>query len=238
MKKNLISILGFIILGNIGLAGNKSTDYSQTYVIFIEGERAGKETVHEKTDDNGDLVVQSENEIYLEGIEMNRMSYSTRMILNKKSRQLKSYVYKYDNEESGDSFEVQILGKEITRTLHKKGQTSVVTASLKPDMVFLDFNVYHQYDFLTQKYDQKKKGRQIFSDYIPVIGSGIPLALTFLDESKIPIKKGELKVRRYEIEFVGLQDGVLTVDKDSRLIRLVMPNQKLEVVREDLVPAD
>lgn len=80
--------------------------------------------------------------------------------------------------------------------------------------------------------------RRLFSDFIPVIGSDIPLALTYLDESRIQLKKGELKARRYEVEFVGLQSGVFTVDPDGRLVRLVIPDQKLEVVREDLVPAN
>ena len=52
-------------------------------------------------------------------------------------------------------------------------------------MVILDFNVYHQYDYLIRKYDMKKRGRQVFANFIPVIGNDIPLAITFLDNEKL-----------------------------------------------------
>ncbi len=41
----------------------------------------------------------------------------------------------------------------------------------------------------------------------------------------------------YKIEFVGISGGSLSVDKNGRLVRLVIPNQDLEVLRKDLLPA-
>ena len=95
--------------------------------------------------------------------------------------------------------------------------------------------MYHQYDYLVHKYDFGKGGRQLFADYIPVIGNDIPVALTFLEESGLKSVKGELRTKEFKIEFVGLRNGTVVVDGNGRLVRLIIPDQKLEVVREDLL---
>lgn len=239
MKEFILLVLAFNSLTGFLIAGDKETEYSQTYVIFLNNQRAGKEIVKEKIDDNGDLLATSENEMYVtDGIETKRMAYTTQMVLKKKSLKPKSYVYQYLTGNTGDSYEVRVDGDEITRTLKKGGETSVVTAPLKPDTVILDFTVYHQYDYLIKKYDGKKKGRQVFSDFIPVIGNDIPIALTYLGDSNIRNLKRNLPVKNYKIEFVGIREGTVTMDGNDRLVRLIMPDQDLEVVREDVLPAN
>ena len=239
MKILFLLVLAFNGFCELGFAEDGAVDYSQTYIIFINGARAGKESVTEKTDINGDLISESVNELYLtEGLEENRMAYTTLMILEKGSLKPKSYVYRYTTTNTGDSYEVLIQGDSITRTLHRGGETSVVTASFLPETVILDFNVYHQYDYLVQKYDSKKGGRQLFSDFIPVIGSDIQVAMTFIGTSNLPYKKENLTVNNYQVEFVGLRRGTVTADKKGRLIRLELPDQNLEVVREDILPAN
>jgi hypothetical protein len=232
-------ILAFNGFYGLSIAEDGEVDYSQTYIIFIDGARAGKETVTERTDDNGNRIVESENEIYLtDGLETNRMAYTTRMVLDGKSLKPKSYVYKYATGNTGDSYEVSIQGNSITRTLHRSGEASVATASFQPDTVILDVNVYHQYDYVLQKYDSKIGGRQLFSDFIPVVGSHISVALTFIGASNLPYKNGTLPVNKYQVEFVGIRSGTVTSDSNSRLIRLEMPDEHLEVVREDVLPAN
>ena len=122
--------------------------------------------------------------------------------------------------------------------MHRGGETSVVTSTLTPDTVVLDFNVYYQYDYLVRKYDFQRKGRQLFSDFMPVIGNEIPIALTYLGESNLPYVRGILSIKNFKIEYVGLRTGTFSVDSDDRLVRLVMPDQDLEVVREDVLPAN
>jgi len=239
MKIIIMLVLALNSFCGLGIADNGETGYSQTYIIFIDGARAGKETVTEEKDDNGDRVVQSENEIFLaEGLETNRMAFTTRMVLDKKSLKPKSYVFKYTTGNSGDSYEVLIRGNSITRTLQRGGETSVVSASFQPDTVLLDFNVYHQYEYLVRKYDSKKGGRQLFSDFIPIIGSDIPVALTFIENSTIPYRNDTLPLKNYQFEFVGLRSGTVTTEQSGRLVRLVIPNQNLEVIREDVIPAN
>ncbi len=239
MKKILLLITVFSGLTGAAFAGEEKIEYSQTYIIFLDGSRAGKETVTERINSSGELVAESENELYVtDGLETKRMAYTTRMVLNKKSYKPKSYLYQYLTGNTGDSYEVIVEGDEITRTLNRRGETSVATAQFLPDTVILDYTVYHQYDYLAKKYDDKKKGRQLFSNFLPVIGNDIPIAFTYIGDSKLTNIRGNLPVKNYTIEFVGLRQGTVTMDKNGRLVRLVMPDQDLEVVREDVLPAN
>ena len=235
MRTIILSILAFGLAGSL-MAGDEEIVYSQTYIVFLDGARAGREVVTEKIDDSGDLVIESENEIYVDdGLETKRMAYTTRMVLKKKSLKLKSYVYSYL---TGDSYEVTVKGDKITRALNRAGETSVVTADYKNDTVFLDFDVFHQYDYLVRKYDSDKGQRQLYSDFIPVIGTDIPVALTYLGDSNLSTIRGNLKLKNYKIEYVGLRNGAVSFDSENRLVRLVMPDQNMEVLRQDIVPAN
>lgn len=241
MKIIIMLVLALNGLFGVGIvaADDETVGYSQTYIIFIDGQRAGKEIVTEMIDEKGDRIVLSNNEIFItDRLETNRMAYKTRMVLDNKSLKPKSYVYTYVTGDTGDSYEVLIRGDEITRTLKRGRATSVVTASFQPDMVILDFNVYHQYDYLMRKYDSKNGGRQLFSDFIPLIGNDIPIALTFIGTSNLSYMKGTLPVKNYQIEFVGIRNGTVSADGNGRLVHLNMPDQNLEVIREDLVPSN
>jgi len=214
-----------------------ASSYSESYVIIIRGNMAGTETVSEKTDSNGDIVSTSEHEMRVnEGQEAKSMRFSTRMTISKSTGIPVSYSYWYTSGGTGDSYEVNINNGQITRVLNRGGRTSDISMPLEPNMVFVDFNVYHQYDYLIRKYDLKKGGRQTFADFIPIIANDIPVALTFTAESKLPLKRGGfIDVRSYRLEFVGIWGGTITTTKDGRLVRLAIPSQELEVVRRDLL---
>ena len=239
MKTTTLLSLAAVLLASTVGAEEGGKDYRQTYIIFIDGERSGKEVVTESAGGNGGTLVQTENELYVsEGLETNRMAYETRMILEGKSLKPVSYAFRYISGDSRDHYEVNIQGDTVHRTLSRAGSTSVTTEELRKDAVLLDINVYHQYDYLIQKYDQKKGGRQVFSDFIPVIGNYITVALTYLSDSTLKLPRGEIALKEYQVEFVGLRTATLFADDKGRLARLVMPDQNLEVVREDLLPAN
>lgn len=239
MGKIISVILAFCVAAAAAGAAEEKSEYSQTYVIFLDGSRAGKEVVAENPDEKGDRIVESENEIYVsDGMETKRMAFTTRLARDRKTLKPKSYSYQYRTGDTGDSCEVVIEGDTITRTLRRGGETSVVTGIFKPDTVILDFNVFYLYGSLARKYDAHKGGRQVYSGFIPVIGNDIPTALTYLGESQLLLARGNLAIRNYKIEYVGLRNGTLSVDSGGELVRLTMPDQKLEVIREDVLPAN
>lgn len=230
----LVLFVSCVVRGNA-----REATYSESYTIIIKGAVAGSETVTEKTESGGEVVATSEHDMLVtDGLETKRMKFSTRMALSKKTGIPSSYSCWYTSGSTGDSYEVAIKDGQITRILNRSGRTSDITVPLEPDMVFLDFNVYHQYDYVVRRYDFRKKGRQTFADFIPVIGNDIPIALTYIGDSSIDRKTGALSVRNLRIDFVGIWSGIISVDKEGRLVRLVIPFQDLEVVRRDLVPTD
>jgi hypothetical protein len=212
-------------------------EYSQSYAILIKGAVAGNETVTEKAGAGDELLSTSQHDILVtDGLETKRMSFTTKMVLSKSSWTPVSYSCRYSSGETEDSYEIVIKDGQVTRTLKRGGQTSVVTAPFQQNMVILDFSVYHQFDYVIRKYDFKKGGRQLFADFVPVVGNDIPLALTLLGNEKLQLADRSISIRNFSVEFVGIWSGILAVDKDGRLVRLSMPAQDLEVVRRDLLP--
>jgi hypothetical protein len=234
-SKSFLSFLVACIIASATVPAHGVEPYTQTYIILIKGSVAGNERVTETPAEKGEILSTSEHEMLItDGLETKRMAFSTRMILSKASSRPVSYSYKYSGA-AGDSYDVVIKDNQIRRTLRRGDRTNEVTAALQPDTVLVDFNVYHQYDYLVRKYDSRKGGRQLFSNFIPVIGNDIPVALTFLGDGDLDVGKGAVPVKKFKVEFVGLWAGSLSVDKDGRLVRLLIPAQDLEVIREDLV---
>ena len=230
-----LSVLLFVIPGDAQVA---PSGYSQSYAILIKGALAGSETVAETTSESGDLVSMSDHEIFVsDGLETKRMTFSTKMVLAKSSWIPISYTYKYTTGGTGDSYEVAVKKATISRILNRGGRNSEVNMPAPLNMVIVDFNVYHLYDYLIRRYDVTKGGRQLFANFVPLIGDDIPLALTFLGNVDLNSERGSIPSRNYKIEFVGIWNVSLFVDADGRLLRLLIPAQDLEVVRKDLLPS-
>ncbi len=239
MKFPILAFLGLSLLGFPSETQKPSGGYSQSYVILIKGIPAGSETVTETTNEAGDLVSSSDHEIFVtDGLDTKRMAFSTQMVLSKTSGIPTSYTYKYTTGSTGDSYEVTVKNSIITRTLNRGGRTNQVNIPVPANMVLVDFNVYHHYDYLVRKYDSAKGGRQLFSDFVPLIGDHIPLALTYLENGTLNSEKGPVPAKNYKVEFEGIWSGNLLTDAHGRLIKLSVPAQDLEVVRKDLVASN
>jgi hypothetical protein len=224
MKIQLFIMLCLMCVLITASAGVKEGDYSQSYVILIKGEPSGIENVIEKNGSNGERIATSEHEIIVtDGVQTNRMAFTTRMVFSKSTGN------------TGDSYEVTIKNGLLTRILNRGGRASNLSAPFLPNMVILDFNVYHQYDYLIRKYDMKKSGRQVFANFIPVIGNDIPLAVTFLDNEMLKNSIGSLAVKNFRVECVGIWIGSISMDPDGRLVRLEIPSQGLQVIRKDFL---
>jgi hypothetical protein len=162
------------------------------------------------------------------------MAFTTRLVLSKTYAPVQ-YTYRYIAGPSGDGYDVRIQAGEISRVLTRGGRSSEVTSPHQPGTVILDFSVYHQFDYVTRKYDFKRAGRQVFPNYIPLIGSEISVALTRLQDSMLENAAAPLPVRNFRVELVGLWTGTLSTDAENRLVRLLVRDQNLEVVRSDLL---
>ncbi len=210
--------------------------YTQTYAIFIRGNPAGTETVVERTDKDGNRVVTSQHEMQVvDPVSTSRLAFETVSVFAKNTSALMSYSYKYLSGTSKDYYDVTVKDGKINRVLSRAGNVSEISVALKPGTVLLDVNVYHQYDELARLYDFKKRGRQLFNDFIPVIGNDLPLAVTWLEDSKLEYAGGSIPVRNFKVEFVGVRAGNFSTDMKGRLGRLLIREQDLEVVRQDLV---
>lgn len=216
---------------------NPAPTYTQTYSILIKGSLSGSEKVTETTEKDGTLLATSDHEILIsDGIEVKRMTFVTTMRMTKGKLDPIHYSYKYTSGESLDSYEVNFGDGQIRRVLNRGGHSNEVTVPLQPGVVILDFNVYHQYDYLVRRYDLKKRGKQSFPNFIPLIGSEVPLSLTYLGDSKLEYPGGSLPVRNFKIEYLDIWTGTFATDTAGRLVRLLAPGQDLEVVRADLLP--
>ncbi|MDR1727390.1 MAG: hypothetical protein LBT74_05610 [Acidobacteriota bacterium] len=211
--------------------------YQQSYAILINNEDAGTETVVEKKDGEGRVVSTSEHVILVtDGMALNRLQFSTRTVFPKGALIPETYSNQYTGGAAGDSYDVLISKGQITRTLTRNGQTVVAKATLTPNMVLVDFNVYHQYEHLVRRFNPKKSGAQEFANYIPVIGNDVPLRVTLLGEGARQFGDKRIDVRNFRVEFVGIQTVTLSVDKNDRLVQLDSPSQQLRVIRKDLLP--
>jgi hypothetical protein len=237
MRPALALLLGLAFFADWALAKDINADYSQSYVIFIKGAVAGNETVTEKNDEAGNLVSSSDHELFVtDGLEVKRMAFTTKMVLSKDKKTTLSLSFQYTTGGgAGDSYDIHVTNGQVTRTLNKGGQSTEASIPLESKMVIFDNTVYHHFDYLVPHYDFKKGGRQLFQYFVPVIGNDIPLALTFLGDENLELKNGKQAIRNFKIEFANIWGGSFAVDKDGRLIRLVIPTQSLEVVRKDIL---
>ena len=211
--------------------------YTQTYVILINGIKSGVETVTEEIDRSGNIISTSEHELFLDdGSAKNHMVFSTRMVLSKGAKNIRTYVCQYKTGQSGDSYEVSIQNGRITRVLSRNGQPGVVVSPFMSNMVIVDFNVYHHYEYLLRRYDRRKKGIQDFSNYIPVIGNDIPIKVTWIGDERLIFGEKSIEASRFIVELANIHAATLFVDKDNRLVFLENPAQELRVIREDLLP--
>jgi hypothetical protein len=210
--------------------------YEQTYSIYIRGVFAGAESVSERRDKDGNRVCSSQHEMLVtDSLETKRMAFETTMVFVKGTAVPLSYSHKYLSG-SKDFCNVAVKNGKISRVLSRGGNLSETTAALQPAAVILDVDVYYQYDIFARVYDFKKRGRQTFNDFLPVIGSFVPVAVTWLEDSKLDYGKGTIAVRNFKIDFFQSRTGYFSTDTSGRLVRLIIHDQDLEVVRKDLTP--
>ena len=231
-----VAIVFFLVFAGQAMKADDVPRVS-TYIILINGEKSGTETATEEKDGSGNVVLTSEHELLVnDGQVKNRMVFSTKMTLSKGAKNIRTYVCQYTTGQSGDSYEVSVQNGRIRRVLTRNGQPSVVVTPFTQNMVIVDFNVYHHYEYLARRYDRKKKGTQTFANYIPVIGNDIPMKITWIDDEILIFAENTVEASRFIVELANIHTATLFVDKNNRLVAFENPAQELKVIREDLLP--
>jgi len=211
--------------------------YTQEYSIVLKGAVSGIEKVTERISREGKVLANSTHEILVtDGVETKRMMFTTSMSLQKGTWFPIHYSCRYSSGEARDSYEVSVRDGQVVRTLTRSGRTSVTKLQLQPGFAIVDFNVYYQYDYLLQRYDLRRGGKQTFMNFLPLIAAEIPVALTRLEDSTVRVGDKALEVRNFRIEFGSSWVGIARSDKNGRLVHLILQDKELEVVRKDLLP--
>jgi hypothetical protein len=238
MKRLLFSFVltaGFTV--SLQALEDETPTYTQEYSIILNGAISGTETVTEQVSREGNILASSTNEIFVtDGVDTKRMAFTTSMALQKKTWAPISYACRYSSGETRDSYEVRVRGVQVVRSLTRSGRTSETSIQVQPGFVIVDFNVYHQYDYLFRRYDLQKGGRQTFMNFLPLIASEIPLALTRLEDSTFGTGEKVLQIQNYRVEFGTSWVGIASSDTSGRLVRLLLQDKGLEVIRKDLLP--
>jgi hypothetical protein len=238
MKKAAVLFWLILLWGSSAAALQKTQPaYSRDYSVTIGGAPAGTEKVTEILNRDGSIVSASIHEIFvLEAGETKRMAFQTELTLEKNSLSPLRYTCIYTSGDTHDSYDVTVSGGAISRLLVRGGKTSEARSSLPPGLMLVDINVYHHLDYVLRKYDQKKRGRQTFQNFLPVIAVQVPLSLTRLPDSSLkPADRAEEDLI-YRIEFGTLWTGELAAGKDGRLLRLSIRDKGIEVLRQAPTP--
>jgi len=233
-----LALVCFFLSGSAAVADN-AYPYTQSYVILINGETVGSETVIEKKGGSGEIISNSEHEILLsDGANLSRLAFTTQMVLPKGSLTPETYVYQYKTDGPKDSYELFIKDGQVKRVLNRNGIANEVSVPWRPNMVLIENTVYYQYEYLLRRYDMKKKGRQSFAGFIPVIGNDIPITVTLLNNGNVRTDKDkkDAETRNFRLDISGMQSLTISVDKNGRLVKAENPARHLSVIRKDMLP--
>lgn len=111
------------------------------------------------------------------------------------------------------------------------------TAQTDANAVILENNVWHQYQFLINRYDKQKGGAQSFKAFVPSIMQTLSVSLELRD-SRVRFNQNQQSASLQRIDYYRLKvtDRLLLdvlTDTNGKLIYVRVPSQHAEVVREE-----
>jgi len=234
MKKLLFLCFILIPFSGNTAAQDTSAVYTQSYTILIDGSIAGKETVTEIIHENGNLLCTSEHEVDIRNPgKKGRRFFSTKMVLPEGEFFPVSYSYKSD---VGISYNLSRTETQITSIIQRAEGSRKSTVPFNPDMVLLDPNIYHLYDYWIRKYDTGKRGLQALETFVPHTAVSTSIMAEAVIDSDLNLETQTLHLRSYRVEVPDVWTAALWVDNDNRLVRLFISGPDIEVIRTDLLP--
>lgn len=223
------------------------------FIIYYRGEEAGSETYGLYRLPDGMLLLESQCQLALpRGAGNYVFDYKVTELMSSDYSPvqyddvftvngLENYIHvKFQNGSA--EYEALIAGQSMSRT-----------DKVHPNCCLLEEAVYSLYIPLYKRYGLtgeergtpkpgKKSaknqdisataGKKAIPVYIPKSAAELNSSITYNGESTVPSPLGELKLKRYSVDLGGLQGSSVTVNQTGQLIKIQIPRQEIEVIRD------
>ncbi|MBI1747205.1 MAG: hypothetical protein HYR55_11530 [Acidobacteria bacterium] len=233
-KHLLITVaISLILLGYSSVAATGPE--TGKFYLFLKGQHFGQESYVIKDEPSGKRTTLSETEmVMLDGDVQNRLAFSSRLVMDRQTYAPTYYEYQFKGGRN-DGYEVTIDGKQITRKLVTGGTVTNKTTTAEQEILILDYNVYHHYQLLLDRYNPKIKGKQVFSDYLPVVGDEFEVGVTLNGEVPLVINQKTIPTVNYTIDFPMSYGADLWATKDGRVVKIRLKQNAIEAIRAEYV---
>ena len=148
--------------------------------------------------------------------------------------------YRLDVSVGGQEQTVEVWreGEQFHMRADAGGDAAEKTIEALPNTVVLDNLIVSHYQVLLDRLAAETPGRQQWQVLVPQRLASVPAKLTLSeDEERGTLADREIALRKYSLEIGGTLIEFWAEKTNNRLMRLSVPVQKVEMVREGFVPA-
>jgi len=230
-----------ILLAFGALAAGAESDKARTdrtlveqgrLVIYFQGQESGFEKYSFYKLDSGKYLMETESELALpRGAGNTLFRYRTSETMDDNYNPLLYNDTFYVNERESYIHVTFQDGKSSDNAL-MGGQTLSRTARVSPSFRVLEEAVYSLYAVLFKKYKLNKAEKQSIPVYIPKIAVEVTAKVNYNGETMLQTALGEVKLLRYFVDLGGFQGVTMDVNEKGQLMRLNIPRQDIELVRD------
>lgn len=230
-----------ILLASSALAAGAESDKARAdrtlveqgrLVIYFQGQESGFEKYSFYKLDGGKYLMETESELALpRGAGNTLFRYRTSETMDENYNPLLYNDTFYVNERES-YIHVTFQGGKSSDNALMGGQTLSRTARVSPSFRLLEEAVYSLYGVLFKKYKLNKAEKQSIPVYIPKIAVEVIAKVNYNGETMLQTPLGEVKLLRYFIDLGGFQGVTMDVNEKGQLMRLNIPRQDIELVRD------
>lgn len=201
-------------------------------VIYFQGQESGFEKYAFYKLDSGKCLMETESELALpRGAGNALFRYRTSETMDESYNPLLYNDTFYVNDRESYIHVTFQNGKSTDNAL-MGGQTLSRTSKVSPQFRVLEEAVYSLYSLLYKKYKLNKAEKQSIQVYIPKIAVEVTAKVNYNGETMLQTPLGEVKLLRYFVDLGGFQGVTMDVNEKGQLMRLNIPRQDIELVRD------
>ena len=201
-------------------------------VIYFQGQESGFEKYAFYKLDSGKCLMETESELALpRGAGNALFRYRTSETMDESYNPLLYNDTFYVNDRESYIHVTFQNGKSTDNAL-MGGQTLSRTSKVSPQFRVLEEAVYSLYSLLYKKYKLNKAEKQSIQVYIPKIAVEVTAKVNYNGETMQQTPLGEVKLLRYFVDLGGFQGVTMDVNEKGQLMRLNIPRQDIELVRD------